>query len=251
MRWMNSQKSETKKTLKTKSPHRGGDSVRLYEAGSTTEKSRKIEKLFNDTFPELVKGKILSSYKDYRILENGDIYSMYQCSVIKPAETKDGYLQISIKNNDGKYKTELVHRLVAKAYIGEPSNSEERITVNHKDGNKKNNAVENLEFITHSKNLYHAVETGLYKTKMRKCLVSQNNIDWIEFKSFEDARKYIENKTNKKTHSSQIREVVVKNMTIENNRGTSVEYNPFRCRGYVVKYKDELDKVEYNKNNMV
>lgn len=60
----------------------------------------------------------------------------------------------------GKYKTLYIHRLIAEAFIQKPFDCNE---VNHKDGNKTNNAISNLEWTTHSRNLRHACATGLYK----------------------------------------------------------------------------------------
>ena len=66
--------------------------------------------------------------------------------------------------------TKLIHLLVAETFIGKRPKGKE---VNHKDGDKQNNAVSNLEWITHSANIKHSVDTGLrvwfaYGSKRRR-----------------------------------------------------------------------------------
>lgn len=78
--------------------------------------------------------------------------------ILKAAE-RTGYLVVAI-NKNGKRKSYSVHRLVAQAFIPNPENKR---TVNHKDGNKKNNRVSNLEWNTDSENVNHAIITGLLK----------------------------------------------------------------------------------------
>ncbi|MFZ4797061.1 MAG: NUMOD4 motif-containing HNH endonuclease [Bacteroidia bacterium] len=65
-----------------------------------------------------------------------------------------GYLQMPLSAN-GKRKNIYVHRLVATSFIDNPFNKPD---VNHKDGNKLNNNVENLEWVTHSENVRHAMD---------------------------------------------------------------------------------------------
>lgn len=66
-----------------------------------------------------------------------------------------GYAQVSL-SLDGKAHKVYVHRLVAEAWL-----TGRNETVNHKDGNKLNNNVTNLEWVSHSDNLRHAFATGL------------------------------------------------------------------------------------------
>ncbi len=72
---------------------------------------------------------------------------------------KYGYLQVTLYYKE-KPRCFRVHRLVAKAFI---PNSENKLTVNHIDGNKKNNKVDNLEWNTIQENSRHAWKMGLRK----------------------------------------------------------------------------------------
>lgn len=76
-----------------------------------------------------------------------------------------GYLVVSIDDyttRTNKSGNELVHRLVAEAFLPNPHNKE---FVNHIDGDKTNNSVDNLEWCTRNENMQHAYDTGLYPTE--------------------------------------------------------------------------------------
>lgn len=79
--------------------------------------------------------------------------------ILTPVLHKNGYLHICLRRNS-KSKNFSIHRLVAEAFIPNPEN---KLTVNHKDGNKFNNCVENLEWATSSENSRHAIEIGIQK----------------------------------------------------------------------------------------
>jgi hypothetical protein len=79
--------------------------------------------------------------------------------ILKPGTKKDGYLFVNLSKN-GTSKTYLIHRLVAQAFI---PNLDKKTEINHKDGNKQNNCVKNLEWVTHIENCKHASKTGLLK----------------------------------------------------------------------------------------
>lgn len=78
--------------------------------------------------------------------------------------TKSGYREV-VLSHKGKKKYILVHRLVAALFLENTNNAK---TTNHKDGDKLNNSVSNLEWLTCQENLKHARDSGLLKTKITK-----------------------------------------------------------------------------------
>lgn len=83
---------------------------------------------------------------------------------LKQIKQNSGYLCVCIYKN-GIGKKYLIHRLVAETFIPNPEN---KTQVNHLDGNKENNCIDNLEWVTQKENIQHAYKTGLHNTQASK-----------------------------------------------------------------------------------
>lgn len=81
---------------------------------------------------------------------NGYKYWLQKGKILKPCQQKSGYLNVDLSNGHSKSHKDRVHRLVAQAFISNPNNYPQ---VNHKDEDKSNNKVENLEWCTAKYNL--------------------------------------------------------------------------------------------------
>lgn len=111
---------------------------------------------------EVLKYKIMEELKlirdNYWATKDGRIYSTKRNRYLKQRVGPRGYMMVNL-SIDGKCKTFTMHRLIASTFIPNPDNKEQ---INHIDGNKTNNSIDNLEWCTASQNVTHAVNTGLY-----------------------------------------------------------------------------------------
>lgn len=92
--------------------------------------------------------KIIISFPNYEIYSNGDVINITTNKKLSGSIGEHGYKYYRL-TSEGKKKMQYAHRLVAEAFLPNPDNLP---VVNHKDGNKLNNAVENLEWVTYSEN---------------------------------------------------------------------------------------------------
>lgn len=108
--------------------------------------------------PILIKCKEIVDFPDYLITSNGKIFRKSTKKEIKSFLNKSTkYLHVNLYNETKKPITKQIHRLVAIHFIENPENKK---CVNHKDSNRLNNLVSNLEWNTHKENNQHAYDYG-------------------------------------------------------------------------------------------
>lgn len=95
--------------------------------------------------------KIITEYPQYKVSSLGEIYSIRSKKVLKAQKNSNGYLWVQFSVNNKK-KNVYIHQLVAQHFI---ENADGKTIVNHIDGDKTNNNVENLEWVTQSENMKH------------------------------------------------------------------------------------------------
>ena len=96
----------------------------------------------------------------YYATDDGHIYSEHLKRNISEYFDKDGYKKVRLSNGDGSRKIFSVHRLILETFDPNPHSNE--LQVNHKDGDKTNNRLSNLQWTTCKENINHAYNLGLY-----------------------------------------------------------------------------------------
>ena len=135
--------------------------------------------------------KDIEGYKGiYQISNKGNIKSSprkgTRGGLLRLTEDKDGYLCVGLNKNDQR-KTFKVHRLVAMAFV---PNNEDLPEVNHKDENKANNCVENLEWCNHDYNSNYGTRGERIGQALSKPVYSVNEYEQVEhFSSINEAQR--------------------------------------------------------------
>lgn len=99
----------------------------------------------------------------YDVSCRGQVFSRHRKRLMRPSPAGAGYLSVRLCDGARRWRP-YVHQLVARAFLGECPDREP----NHCNGNKADNSVANLEWVTHSGNLKHAWATGLYAVRRGK-----------------------------------------------------------------------------------
>ena len=106
--------------------------------------------------------KDINNYPNHEVSNTGKVRNKHTKEELPIKITKDGYSTVYIKENN-KYPRLRVHKLVMETFC----NKEQSKEINHIDGNKQNNNLDNLEYTTHRENMIHAVENGLINTNRK------------------------------------------------------------------------------------
>jgi hypothetical protein len=127
----------------------------------------------------------IHDFPNYRINVDGVVFSNYMNKTSKTSDNwkplvsvldkGTGYYLVTLVNS-GTRKNQFIHRLLAQHYIPNPLNKPQ---VNHIDGNKQNNALSNLEWVTAKENSVHAVKLGLCdrRRKQTEVCILQYTLD--------------------------------------------------------------------------
>lgn len=145
-----------------------------------------------------------TKYKGYFANTNGEVIGK-RGNVLTPSFNRQGYMRVGIYTN-GKLKTISAHRLIAETFI---DNINQKKDVNHKNGIKTDNRVNNLEWVTRAENIRHSWDNGFsyvskkmidgFRSRGKLYLGDKNpaarkviNIDNNEvFNTVSDAAKYV------------------------------------------------------------
>ena len=99
---------------------------------------------------------------NYYVTDDGRIWSECTQKYLSPQYDKNGYVKVRMRSTDNKSHRYSVHRLVLENF--KPVQGMEKLQVNHKDGNKLNNKLDNLEWTTCEENITHAIQNNLRAT---------------------------------------------------------------------------------------
>ena len=112
----------------------------------------------------------IKNYESYNeINKKGEVRSLHKPTygyIMQQRIDRGGYYTVRLNKPNRKSSTQYVHRLLGFAYVSNPQN---KPMINHIDGNKFNNNIINLEWVTNSENMRHAYKNGLVVTLPGRC----------------------------------------------------------------------------------
>lgn len=135
------------------------------------------------------KWKTIPNFSGYEASTLGNIRSLNykrtgKVKVLKPGLSPDGYLKTMILDDNGKYRSWTIHLFVALAFIGEKPDG---LEIDHINGIKTDNRLENLEYVTRSENVKRAFKLGLMTPKRGEL----NGMAKLTSQDVADIREYV------------------------------------------------------------
>ena len=105
-------------------------------------------------------------YSNYKITTDGRVYDLLREKYMTPYDRGNGYMFVSLKNDNGEWRSEYIHRLVGTTYLSNPDNLP---VVLHLDDDPTNNSVENLRWGTQRENIQSCFDKNRHpKTRPSK-----------------------------------------------------------------------------------
>jgi hypothetical protein len=132
------------------------------------------------------------TYEQFEVSNDGQLRNVKTGTVYKQTLGGHGYRQVCVSlGSRNNIKAIKIHKAVAETFI---PNHENKSDVNHKDGNKENNIVLNLEWATHKENMQHASKTGLvarvYGIDNASSKLTENDVKYIRENYVSKDKKY-------------------------------------------------------------
>ena len=117
---------------------------------------------------------VIENFPNYCVDEESRVYNIkYERELKGRVCLPSGYIYLSLRHIDGNFRNVPLHRIVAKAFIPNPLG---KPFVNHKDHNKLNNSIDNLEWVTNAENIQHAYDGGMIPKGQHR----YNNVNPVE-----------------------------------------------------------------------
>lgn len=137
-----------------------------------TKSKREVENL-KTKHSDSIEWEQAEGFSNYLISTDGQVYSLKRDKLIEPANRngiKGSYLVVTIYNDKGQKKYMLVHRLVFMAHKGMIPKG---LQINHKDENKENNCIDNLELMTNKENSSYGTRNARISKSMKRYRAKQ------------------------------------------------------------------------------
>jgi hypothetical protein len=156
-------------------------SVYCIECTKNILKSNQEQKVQNRIKEQYINGEIwevVPNFEKYEASTSGRIRNIKLKTLLKPSKLCSGYYASSLRNQSNKAINIKFHRIIAQTFIPNPEN---KPTVNHKDKNKENNTVDNLEWATQKEQISHQWNINPPERKQSKQIVyevQQQNEEW-------------------------------------------------------------------------